>query len=128
MNSKAEDVHFLQIWLRPRTAHAAPSYEQRSYKELKGKKGIFKLISGRAGSETVYIDQDAEFYIGHLGSEKAKMALRDKRGLYVYLLDGKLKVGGIWLEKGDSAEVTDVKQVDIESQKESRFVVLDVPL
>ena len=56
------------------------------------------------------------------------MALRDKRGLYVYLLDGKLKVGGIWLEKGDSAEVTDVKQVDIESQKESRFVVLDVPL
>jgi redox-sensitive bicupin YhaK (pirin superfamily) len=127
-HSKEREVHFLQIWLEPRTPDASPTYEQRSFADLMDKKGMFKLVSGKPAKDTVYIDQDAEFLVGHLGKESVKVEVGTKRGLYLYLLDGKLKVGGVLIKMGDSVEVTDVKHIGIESQAESRFVMLNVPM
>jgi redox-sensitive bicupin YhaK (pirin superfamily) len=127
-HSKDDEVHFLQIWLEPRTPNANPSYEQRSYLDIKGKKGIFRLISGTPGKETVYIDQDAGFYVGHLDGEAKKVSIAAKMGLYIYLLEGSITVDGLKVGIGDSVEITSVKQVEIESKKESRFVMLEVQL
>lgn len=126
--SQDRSVHFLQIWLRPRTPNLSPSYEQKSYKDLKDKKGVFKLISGEHSNEFVYIDQDASFYIAYLGKEAVKMDIKKNHGLYIYVLEGDLEVEKSSIKKGDSIEITDVNNIEIKSLGQSRFVALEVPI
>ena len=126
--SKDKKVHFLQIWLKPRKLDVEPSYEQKSYKDLKGKRGIFKLISGKSDKQLVYIDQDAEFYIAYLKKEIVKIDIRKGYGLYFYLLEGNIKIDNFSIEKGDSVEIKDVDNIEIRSLTNSKFVILNVPI
>jgi quercetin 2,3-dioxygenase len=126
--SKENKVHFLQIWLRPRNIDSKPSYEQKSFKDIKDKNGIFKLISGKPDKKLVYIDQDAEFYVGSLSKETSKIEIKKGHGIYLYVLEGNLEVDGTSIEKGDSAEIKNVEQIEIKSPKNSKFVMLDVPV
>lgn len=127
-HSKEKDVHLLQIWLLPRTQNAKPSYEQKSYNDLKDKKGIFKLISGEPSKELIYIDQDAEFYIAHLDKEEKSVEIKNDQGLYLYVLEGEIKIGNEIMKKGDSAEVRGEKSIIINSLSESRFVMIQTAL
>lgn len=111
--SKEKQVHFLQIWFEPRKLDVEPSYEQRSYKNLKDKKGIFKLISGKVDKQLVYIDQDTEFYIALLGKETVKIDIKKGYGLYLYVLEGNVKIDNFSIEKGDSVEITDMDNIEI---------------
>jgi quercetin 2,3-dioxygenase len=126
--SKENRVHFLQIWFRPRRLNSKPSYEQKSFANLKGNDGIFKLISGKVDKQLVYIDQDAEFYIAHLGKETLNMEIMKGCGLYLYVLEGNLNIGNLSFGKGDSIEITEIKNVEITSQEKSVLAILQVPL
>jgi quercetin 2,3-dioxygenase len=124
--SKEDKVHFLQIWLKPRNLGSKPRYEQKSFKDLKDKKGIFKLISGEKSDDVVYIDQNAQFYVGNLEKDTAKIEIGKGRGIYLYVLEGNLEVDKTQMAKGDSAEITNLKQVGISSLSHSKFVMLDL--
>lgn len=126
--SKEKPVHFLQIWLRPRKFNSIPSYEQKSFANLKNKKGIFKLISGKLSKDLIYIDQDAEFYIADLSNEKAKIDIKKGFGLYLYVLEGKMTIGELAVEKGDSVEVRDKDNIEIQPSGNSRFVMIQTAM
>src|SRR5687767_6066946 len=62
--SRAEEVHFLQIWILPERAGLAPGYEQKHFSDA-DKRARLRLVAspdGRDGSVTVH--QDVAIYAG----------------------------------------------------------------
>ena len=127
-HSKERRAHILQIWLLPRKHDSKPNYEQRSFKDLKDKKGVFKLISGEKSEDLIYIDQDAEFYIAYLDKEEKKVDIKKGFGLYLYVLEGEVKVNGELSKKGDALEIKDESSININSAEESRFVMIQTAM
>jgi redox-sensitive bicupin YhaK (pirin superfamily) len=62
--SRAEGVHFLQIWIEPNVRGIAPGYEQTRFADA-DKRGRLRLVAssdGREGSVTIHAD--AAMYAG----------------------------------------------------------------
>jgi hypothetical protein len=63
-----------------------------------------------------------------LCKETIKQDIGKGRGLYFYVLEENVEIEGISIEKWDSVEITDKSSIEIKSLKESKLVMLKVPL
>ena len=103
--SKAEPVHFLQIWILPAKRGIAPRYEDRDF-PLSGRKNRLCLIASPDGGEgSLSIEQDVRVYAAVLEAGKeAKLDLAPGRAAWVQVARGALTLnGGTRLEAGDGA-------------------------
>jgi len=124
----AQVTHFLQIWIEPRKAGLAPSYEQKHFAAAE-KRGRLRLVAspdGAAGS--VRVHQDARLYAGLFdGSERARLELAPGRRIYVHLARGRLRANGEALEAGDALK-TDARTLELEGGEAAEVLVFDLPL
>ena len=106
-HSKAEPVHFLQIWLLPAERGIAPGYEQIAISE-QDKRGRLRLVASPDGREgSVTIRQDAWLYATVLApGESVAHALAPGRHAWVQVARGALSLNGQRLDQGDGATVT----------------------
>lgn len=127
-HSAKERVHFLQIWIEPKEKGIKPGYEQKSFSKLK-KNELIKVISGNKGKDEMYIHQDAHFSIGNFDkSDKAGYKLSNpKNGVFIFVVDGKIKVENKTLEEGDSAEITGAREIVFKAEEDSKILVIEVP-
>jgi redox-sensitive bicupin YhaK (pirin superfamily) len=117
--SKAEPVHFLQIWIQPSKLGVAPGYEQKTFaaEEKRGRLRVIASPDGREGS--VQLHADAVVYASVLGAgEQATLALAPGRSAWVHVARGavRLQVADRLqeLHEGDGAAVTDESQIVLE--------------
>ena len=126
-HSKSGATHFLQIWIEPKRAGIAPSYEQKHF-EPQAKRGRLRVIAspdGRDGS--VSMNQDALIYAGLFdGEEKARLELAPGRKGYVHVARGKLSVNGQALGAGDALK-TDGGTLALENGRSAEVLVFDLP-
>jgi redox-sensitive bicupin YhaK (pirin superfamily) len=105
--SKSEPVHFLQIWIEPKTAGTEPFYQQIGF-EAEEKRNRWKLLaSPEPAPGAVQIKQDAKVSVAELteGSELG-YALATGRHAWVHVVEGKVEVNGTVLTTGDAAAVS----------------------
>lgn len=126
--SKKDKGHFLQIWIKPREKNVKPSYEQRQFKLPKNK--LLRIVSGNKGKDAVYINQDAHFYLGEFDKEiEANYSLNNqKNGAFIFVIKGNLKLDKSILDKGDSAEISGAKEIKFKAGKNSKMLVIEVPI
>jgi quercetin 2,3-dioxygenase len=106
--SQTEPVHLMQIWITPNRAGVEPHYEQRPFPALAdaGKLTLLASSDGRAGS--ISINQDAALYAATLrNGQRVSQALESGRAAWIQVLRGGVEVGGVALNAGDGAAVTD---------------------
>jgi hypothetical protein len=125
--SKADEVHFLQIWLLPNAKGVKPGYEQKTYSDA-DKRGTLRLVAspdGRDGSVTIH--SDATVYAGILGEgQKAELAIPDTHGAWIHVARGKVRVNGKDLEEGDGVAIENEKSVQIEGVDEGEVLAFDL--
>jgi redox-sensitive bicupin YhaK (pirin superfamily) len=105
-NSKAEPVHFFQIWLFPDRRGLPPSYEEKHFDD-DAKRGRLKLVASRDGREgSVVVHQDASLYAALLGAgdEVTHATERTRKG-WVQVASGAVTVNGEQLAAGDGAAI-----------------------
>jgi quercetin 2,3-dioxygenase len=104
--SEESEVHFLQIWIIPAKRGIQPGYEQKAFTDA-DKRGKLRLIAsqdGRDGSITIHAD--ASVYAGIFGKgDHAELALPTRRGAWVHVARGKVRVNGSELAEGDGAAI-----------------------
>jgi quercetin 2,3-dioxygenase len=125
--SKADPVHFLQIWIIPAERGIAPSYEQKTFsaQEKQGKLRIVASPDGRDGSVTVHAD--AVLHAGLFGKgESATLELGKNRHAWIHVARGKVRVNEQELSAGDGAAVTDEASVRIEGIDGGEVLVFDL--
>ncbi len=126
--SRAEPVHFLQIWIMPDVTGIAPEYEQKHFAPAE-KRGRLRLVASKDGRDgTVRIHQDAAVYAGLFdGAESAAFSLAPGRKAYVHVARGSIVANGTALAAGDALKVTDADAVKIEGGKDAEVIVFDLP-
>jgi redox-sensitive bicupin YhaK (pirin superfamily) len=104
--SGSELVHFLQIWILPRTAGTEPNYEQLSF-EPQEKENRFRLLaSSRRVQGAVQIDQDAQVSVAEIAPGIALThSLAPTRSAWVHVIAGEITLNGQVLKTGDAAAI-----------------------
>lgn len=123
--SRADDVHFLQIWIVPDRRGHVPRYEQKhfSYEEKRGRLRIVASPDGR--DESVRIRQDAVVYAGVFdGAERAEHVVAPGRAAWVHVATGAITLNGERLEAGDAAAVGD--KVVLEAGDAAEVLLFDL--
>jgi redox-sensitive bicupin YhaK (pirin superfamily) len=125
--SKADAVHFLQIWIMPAKLNIAPSYEQKAFSDA-DKRGKLALVASQAGSDgSVTINADARVYAGVFGNDdNAELAIAAGRSAWVQVARGQVRVNGQQLGEGDGAAIENERLVRIEGVDEGEVLVFDV--
>lgn len=125
--SKAEPAHLLQIWLLPDAKDHAPRYEQKAFGEAR--RGALALVAsrdGRAGS--LKINQPTDVYASVLGEgEDIEHRFAPGRFGWLQLANGGLEVGGLVMQAGDGAKISDEEVLAVKAlAPETEFLLFDL--
>src|SRR5215469_16798795 len=126
--SQREEVHFLQIWIKPEAQRLAPGYEQKNFVAAE-KRGRLRLIASRDGAEgSVVIHQDARVYAGLFdGAERADFQVPRERRAWVHLARGRLSLGDTQLAAGDGAYTSGAERLTLQGGAGAEVLVFDLP-
>jgi redox-sensitive bicupin YhaK (pirin superfamily) len=126
--SETEPMEFLQLWILPETPSLPPSLQQRQFTNEERTDRLLKVI-GPAGTDPVRVHQDASVYVSRLSPGTAvSHDFQTGRGGYLYLIEGRARVGTEELATGDAAKIQDEAQLRIEADDTSELIFVDVPL
>ena len=106
-----------------------PSYEQMKFSHEEKKNKLLKVVSGKKEDGIIFINQDAEIFLSDLDARiKLNYEVKDKRGVYIQLVDGTLIVNGNKVEKGDALRITNEKNLELIAEKNAKIVLFDITL
>lgn len=127
--SKEEVVEFLQIWIMPRERNTRPVYQDFSIRELE-RKNELALIVSPDGSTPASLLQDTWFSIGKVeAGKKLEYHLHQAHGgVYVFLIEGEIKVGDNTLSRRDGIEIFETNHIELETLKDSHILLIEVPM
>jgi redox-sensitive bicupin YhaK (pirin superfamily) len=126
--SQEEQVHFLQIWILPKTQGIKPGYEQKRFEptELDGRLRIVASPDGRDGSVTIH--QDASLYAARLADgARVSHTLGPGRTAYVHVARGEVSANGQRLSAGDGARIENETRVTLSEGRAAEVLVFDLP-
>jgi redox-sensitive bicupin YhaK (pirin superfamily) len=123
--SRAEPVHFLQIWILPAARGIRPGYEQKTFApaERQGRLRVVASPDARDGSITIHADAVVHSGLFRAG-ESAALPLAPGRHAWVQVARGQVHLNGHDLSPGDGAALTDEATVRIEGRGDQPAEVL----
>ena len=130
-HSKTEAASALQIWLFPKERNIKPRYDQKNFSDVLKLNEFATLISpDKNKTDTLWINQDATFSLGDLepGQKIAYNFNTAGNGLYVFVIEGTVKIDGTTLNKRDGLGVYDTSSITIETEAKSRLLLMEVPM
>ena len=129
-HSQEESANTLQIWLYPKEMNITPRYDQKSFAGAMKLNELTTLISPVKNDDTLWINQDATFSMG--GFETGKEIKYDIKtpgnGVYIFVLEGVVKINENILNKKDALGVYNTSSISIETAAKSRLLIMDVPM
>jgi redox-sensitive bicupin YhaK (pirin superfamily) len=129
--SKTEAAKILQTWIFPKYKNIEPRYDQRKFPKKDRMNKILNIVSPEKESkDTMWINQDAWYSLGSFNVEKDieyKMH-KEGNGVYIFVIEGKIKVDGLDVNKRDGIGVWDVEAFQIDVTPGTELLLMEVPM
>lgn len=126
--STTEPMRFIQIWIVPNERGLPPGVEQRVFSRDDRTDRLLKVISGD-DREAVLVHQDAHVLVSHLSAGvRVERGLGERRGVYMYVIEGDVRVNGETMATGDAAEIAGEPTIGIEAAAPTEVILVDVSL
>lgn len=126
--SKKEKLKLLQLWIKTKQKDLKPGHGVKKIIEIPNK--FFLIASGNGNESALKINQDA--HVSTISSEpkkEIKYELKSKKnGVYIFVIEGKIKVEDEELDARDAAELEGQKIVSFKSLIKSRVLLIEVPM
>jgi redox-sensitive bicupin YhaK (pirin superfamily) len=128
--SQNEPANTLQIWLYPKVMNIQPRYGQKSFTNNLALNQLTTIISPAKSDDTLWINQDATFSMGDFEAQKEiRYDIKTPgNGIYIFLIEGSVKINGELLNKRDAIGVYDTSSITIETEAQSRLLIMDIPM
>lgn len=129
-HSKTEPVGFLQLWIVPDGYNYSPRYDQKHFDPSAHFNNIKTYVGPKSEGYSLWIHQNAYISRGRfVPGVPGRYGLRKPgNGIYVFLLEGKIKIDNQILEPKDALGITGADEIQIESQQESEFIIIEIPM
>jgi hypothetical protein len=126
-HSKAEVVHFLQIWIVPERRGLAPSYEQRAFPDAQRRDRLRRVASRGGADESVQIHQDVDLYASLLSpGAQIEHPLAAGRHAWLQVARGSVTANGLDLGSGDGAAISDEASLRVTAGEAAELLVFDL--
>jgi len=131
-HSKNEQVKFFQLWIFPRAKGLVPRYDQKRIENYTAENELITLVTPETlqQKDTLWIHQDA--YISKLNLKKGTQFTYTIRiaanGLFVFLIEGNVKVENSDLKRRDAIAVNDSDHIQLSSVEDSIILFVEVPM
>jgi redox-sensitive bicupin YhaK (pirin superfamily) len=124
------DTNFLQIWVFPNKQNVEPRYGQITFDPEERKNKLQQVLSPNPEDEGTWIHQDAWFHIGNLdkGFTTDYTFKKNGNGVYAFVLEGEVKIGGQSLSKRDGLGISDTDSISIEAASDAELLLMEVPM
>lgn len=128
--NKDVKTNFLQIWVFPNAKNVEPRYDQQAFAADNRNNKLQQVLSPNPEDEGVWIHQDAWFHLGKFdkGQKISYEARKQGNGIYLFVLEGSIKVGDQALAKKDGYGLWDTEGIEIEATEDADFLLMDVPM
>ena len=125
-NSETMPLELFQIWIKPREKSIAPRYDQKHFNFKKVNNEIIQLV----GRESLSINQEACISYGTLddGVTLVYTLHRRSSGVYIFVVEGSLRIDEQILEKRDALCVWDSDTLEIIGRGTTSFLLIEVPI
>jgi redox-sensitive bicupin YhaK (pirin superfamily) len=125
--SESEPVHFLQIWIEPKSRGTTPAYEQIKF-EAAEKLDRFRVLASSESKPVegaATINQNASVAVAELTPGKSLSYKLDKsRHAWLQVIHGEVQVNGTKLSSGDAVAVEEEPTLEITAQGAANSEVL----
>ncbi|MBT6128140.1 MAG: pirin family protein [Flavobacteriaceae bacterium] len=123
-------INLLQLWVMPKEKNVAPRYDQKSVRELKKNNAFYQVLSPNIDDDGMWIHQDAWFHLGDFekATEKIYRIKKEGNGVYVFIIEGTIKIGDQQLNKRDALGVWETEFISFEVQPQSKILLVEVPM
>jgi quercetin 2,3-dioxygenase len=126
--SEDEPMRFIQMWIMPTELGLSPGVEQKVFTKQDRMDRLLEVISPRGGA-AVTVHGNASVLVSALSAGRSVThGLPPGRGLYLYVIEGDVAVGGQKMATGDAARITDEPTVEVEATSDSELIGVDVDL
>jgi redox-sensitive bicupin YhaK (pirin superfamily) len=124
-DSKAEEVHLLQIWILPEKRGLEPSYEQKFFADEEKLNRLRVVVSRDGRQDSVRIHQDATIHSTLLEEGKSvKQTLAPERHAWVHVATGSVTLNGKALGDGDGAAISGESEITLTGAAAGKTEVL----
>jgi len=129
-NSDSEDVNLLQIWVLPKVKDIEPRYDQKIFEPADRQNKIHTIVSPEKNENTLWINQNAYFSLSESDKDiDLKYDIKyNGNGVYVFIIDGKVKIDGDILDKRDAVGIEDTDSFEINVIEDSKILFIEIPM
>lgn len=126
-DSETETLKFLQIWVIPRKLNTTPKYKSYDIRPLLKENELSLFIAPDSG---IPILQDAWFSLGNLkrGVKKDYRLYGKNTGVYVFVIDGAVKIGDITLEYRDGVGIYETSGFTVHAIEDSKILLMEIAM
>ncbi len=128
---KNRKANLLQTWIFPNKQNVQPRYDQKMYPPQERLNKLQTIVSPMDNPDPgMKIHQDAWIYRTTLeAGHSISHDLRNKdNGAYIFLIDGKVNVGGQVLNKRDALGISETGSFEIKADTTSDVLIFEVPM
>jgi redox-sensitive bicupin YhaK (pirin superfamily) len=128
--SGTDDANFLQIWVFPNKKNVTPRYDQQELLLHEKPNEFHQILSPFENDPGVWIHQDAWFSLGKFteGTKQNYKLHKSGNGVYVFVIEGEVKINNQILQKRDGLGIWDCNEMDIDIQANSNVLLMEVPM
>lgn len=124
-NSGTQDVHLVQMWVRPDTESVKPGYEQLDINPQLAKGGLVPIASGQGHHAAIQIRQKGAVLWGGRLKAGERVQVPDSRFAHVYVAKGAAIMEGAGrLETGDAVRLAGADSPTLTADAKSGAEVL----
>ncbi len=128
-HSADEEVQFLQIWIYPKAKDIAPHYDQKTFAS-EGRINQWQKVVYNSDDAAIGINQDAALSLADIdaGENITYEWEQEGNGLYLFVLNGEVQVGGQSLDRRDAVGITGVSSLGIKAKSYAELLAIEVPM
>ena len=128
-DSKTNEVHFLQLWIIPEVDNITPYYDQKKFGKAERKNQFQTVVSPKSKLVEGSLPINQQAYILMIDLDKDfEIEYQLKNNAYFFLIDGAVSIADENLEKRDAIGILETTKVSIKASKQSKLLVIDVPM
>ncbi len=125
-HSKTHGIHFVQMWVVPRSTGEKPAYGQAQYTQADRTGRWLTVASGQPGVPSpTALRADASLHVARLEGAPLTYALGADRFGFLFIADGAVTANGHELQAGDAVRLSGAQELQLAGSGEA--VLWDVP-
>jgi quercetin 2,3-dioxygenase len=128
--SKTEAVNLLQVWIFAKEKNIQPRYSQETFGEAARNNKWQVCVSPDKADGALWINQDAVFARTSLDAANSIVynARFEGNGFYVFVIEGRVRVGDTILGKRDAAGITGTNNITLTAEENAEILLIEVPM